>query len=127
MSTVTSFTYSYNNIDNVEVNKSFEYKTVYTDKNENIWSSIYKNSTTNDNMIESFNKTYKSNMDEFKEQIGNSNNKSNWTIKDFDNCIKSKDYTESYDKYPYYNYYLENTLHNINNHNSSIIPQITNI
>jgi hypothetical protein len=116
MSTITSFTYSYNNIDNVEINKNFEYKTVYTDNDNNVWSSTYKNVMKNDNEIhESFNKLYKSNMDEIKEQIGNSVNQSNWKIKEFDNGIEEKSYTENYDKYPYYNYYVDNALHNINN------------
>lgn len=126
MSTVTSFTYSYNNVDNVEVDKKFEYKTVYTDNNNNIWSSVYTNKTTNNNMYESFNKTYKSNMDEVKEQVGNSLNQDNWNIKEYNNYIEEKNYVENYEKYPYYNYYVENTLHNINNNSSPIIPQIKN-
>lgn len=128
MSTITSFTYSYNNVDNVEINKNFEYKTVYKDDQNNVWSSTYKNVMTGDNnMYESFNKLYKSNMDEIKEQVGNSVNKDNWKIKEFDNGIEEKSYIETYDKYPYYNYYIDNALHNINtNIPTSSIPQIKN-
>lgn len=117
MSTITSFTYSYNNIDNVNITKNVEYKTVYKDDNDNTWASSYNNTISNDDMKESFNKIFKNNKI-IKEQIGNSENKKDWKIKEFDNHSFTKEYNENYKKYPYYEYYLEDKLHNINIHNN---------
>lgn len=121
MSTITSFSYSYDNIDNVTVNKKIEYKTTYKDNENNIWFSTYTNNTVNEDMHESFNKLFKSNQEEIKEQSGISKNQSDWKIIEYNNAIKDKEYTETYDKYPYYNYYLQDNLHNIN---TTTFPQI---
>lgn len=131
MSTKTSFTYSYNNIDDVSISKVIEYKTSYTDNDNNTLATSYKNTIENDNMCESFNKLFINNK-ETNEQIGVSVNKDDWNLKEFHNDDLLKEYKEDYDKHPYYKYYLEDKLHNIvgNNHKknddgANIIPQIT--
>jgi len=124
MSTTTSFSYSYNNVDDIEVNKKVEYKTVYTDTNKNIWSTSYVNTVENNKMYESFNNLFKGG-EEIKEKIGLSTDKSDWKINEFDNSIKTKEYNEPYSEYSYLANCLKNNLDNINNDNPKSFPQIT--
>jgi len=114
----TSFTYSYDNIDDTYINKSMEFKTCYTDDNDTVYSVSYKNNidinskTGNNDMKESFNKLF-INKKDVKEQIGMSVNKKDWELKEYHNNDLLKQYKEHYDEHPYYRYYLENKLSDI--------------
>jgi hypothetical protein len=123
----TSFTYSYNNIDDTNITKSMEFKSYYTDNDNNVFSVSYKNNISGNggtgdgnNMQESFNKMF-INKHEIKEQIGMSVNKDDWELKEYHNNDLLRQYKEHYDKHPYYRYYLENKLNDILPINSNII------
>lgn len=135
MSTTTSFSYSYNSVDNIQVNKKIEYQTVYTDENKNIWSTSYVNNVENDKIQESFNNLYKG-KEEIKEKIGLSTDRSEWKINEFDNSIKTNEYKEPYSTYSYLDNIMQYTIdNNINNNidnniakssiKTSSFPQIT--
>ena len=125
MSTKTSFTYSYNNTDDVSISKVIEYKTSYTDDNDNTCATSYKNNIEDDKMHESFNKLV-INKQESSEQIGVSINKDDWKLQEFHNDDLLKEYKEDYDKHPYYKYYLEDKLHNIVGNNDTVIDNFKN-
>lgn len=133
MSTTTSFSYSYNSVDNVQINKKIEYQTVFTDENKNIFLKRYVNSIENDKMYESFNNLFKE-KEEIKEKIGLSTNKSDWKVNEYDNNIKIGEYNEPYSKYNYLDniiqYNIENNIDidldiNKSKNNSTNLPQIT--
>lgn len=107
----TIFTYKYVNDNDNDISKVLEYKRSYIENDDKLYTVSYKNNIKNDVMYESFNKIYK-NKDGVVEQIGISNNKSKWNLINYDNNIIKK-YDESYDSYPYYQYYLENNIDNL--------------
>lgn len=103
MNESTSISYSYTNINN-EISKKIEYKSTIADKdNKKILSTMYNNNIVNnngvENITESFNKFIKDDTDDGKiyEQIGNSKNRNNWDIKEFDNHVLNNEYAENYD------------------------------
>jgi hypothetical protein len=131
MSTTTSFSYSFNSVDDVQVNKKIEYQTVYTDENKNIWSTTYVNNVNNDKTLESFNNLYKG-KEEIKEKVGLSIDRADWEIKEFDNSVKTNEYNEPYSKYSYLDKIMQYNLANTNINNidistikNSSFPQIT--
>ena len=65
------------------------------DNEENLL--LYKNVIKNNEIIESFNKLQK-NEDQIKELIGNSKNKGQWKIKEYENSLLQKQYKHKYNR-----------------------------
>ncbi len=98
MDTFTSFTYSFQKQNDMQT-KKIEYISTMQD-NDKVMSTYYNNMYKNNEQSESFNKLLKDNHNIY-EQVGNSLNKSNWTIKEFHNQKLNKEYNDKYDKHTF--------------------------
>jgi len=134
MNESTSISYSYTNINN-EISKKIEYKSTIADKdNKKILSTMYNNNIVNnngvENITESFNKFIKDDTDNGKiyEQIGNSKNRNNWDIKEFDNHVLNNEYRENYNKISFKPILdkVPDLLELPSNKNTTNLPMITN-
>jgi len=109
MNTFTSITYSFNKQNDVDTFKKVEYKST-TQDNDKYISTYYHNTITEDQHNETFNKLLKA-KNETYEQIGNSQNKNDWMIKEFHNNILSKEYKDSYNQHNFNKQLLDNFPH----------------
>jgi hypothetical protein len=116
METYTSITYSLHEKNN-EIVKKIEYNSTLKDDNKMI-NTYYNNSISNDVQNESFTKMLKDNKDIF-EQIGVSQNKEDWKIKEFHNNDYQKEYTDDYNKHSFMKTITDSipSLTNMNNKN----------
>jgi hypothetical protein len=91
----TSFTYTIENKNNKTI-KELEYSNYSknTDNEENML--LYKNIMKDDVIMESFNKLCKYGKNT-REIVGNSRNKSDWKIRQYQNSIFERKYVEDYD------------------------------
>jgi hypothetical protein len=92
----TSFTYTIENKNNKTI-KELQYSdySKSTDNEENML--LYKNVINDDEILESFNKLFKYGNDT-REIVGNSRNKSNWKIRQYNNSTFERKYVEDYDR-----------------------------
>lgn len=99
MNTFTSVTYSFQTHNDTDTIKKIEYISTVQD-DEKMMHTSYNNILRNNEQQETFNKLFKEKTNVY-EQIGNSRNKSNWKIKEFNNQTLSKEYNEIYDKHKF--------------------------
>jgi hypothetical protein len=99
MDKYTSITYSLHEKDN-ETIKKIEYNFTLKDDDNKMINTYYNNSISNDTQNESFTKTLKDSHNIF-EQIGISENKEDWKIKEFHNSDYQKEYVDDYNKHSF--------------------------
>jgi hypothetical protein len=104
MDTCTSITYSIKK-NNGEIVKKVEYNATAKD-NEKIINTYYNNSVTNNQQTESFNKIFKDKNNTY-EQIGSSKNKQDWSVQEYHNNNKQKEYVDMYKKHNFDQYIME--------------------
>jgi len=101
MKKFTSVTFSQETEDNDITFKKIDYQETVT-MNDNTFSTLYslKQDSKGEQSVESFNKILKNDNYLF-EQIGNSKNKNNWDIKEFENNNLHKQYNDQYEEHKF--------------------------
>jgi urate oxidase len=101
MNTFTSITYSHSKQNDSDEIRKVEYKST-VEENGQLMSTSYNNIMKNDSISESFNKLLKRDYDVY-EQVGNSQNKNDWQVKEFHNNSLNKEYKDPYAKHNFDN------------------------
>lgn len=115
MKKFTSVTFSQGTDDNDITFKKIDYQETVTIQ-DNTFSTLYslKQDNKSEDSVESFNKILKNNNYIF-EQIGNSKNKNDWEIKEFENNNLHKQYNDQYNEHKFDIPYDNFTNHMIRN------------
>ncbi len=111
MDTYTSVTYSIKK-HNDNVVKTIEYNSSIKDKDKMI-NTYYNNNISNDSQFENFNKIF-SDKNNTYEQIGNSQNKTDWSIQEYHNHTKQREYIDKYNNHKF-NEYIMDTMPSLTN------------
>lgn len=105
MDTYTSVTYSIQTHNN-DTTKKIEYSSTITDDNNKQVSTYYKNIIKNDHQNESFTKVLRD-RSKIYQQLGNSINKADWYIQEYENNNMQKEYNDPYDSHNFDKFVLD--------------------
>ena len=105
MDTYTSVTYSIQTHNN-DTTKKIEYSSTITDDDNKQVSTYYKNIIKNDHQNESFTKVLRDSS-KIYQQLGNSINKADWYIQEYENNNMQKEYNDPYDSHNFDKFVLD--------------------
>lgn len=112
METFTNVSFTEHKKDDEQISKKIQYEISHVD-NDTIFNTSYVNKIENDKTLESFNRLLKKGGDIYQ-QIGNSSNGNDWHIKEFNNNVLNKEYTDFYTNHVFDKLLVDNSKFLIN-------------